>query len=101
MERKQAIGRMDKMVEEMNTAPQGSNEPSQTDLLWKEVATVIDPEIGLSLKELGLIYSIDVDGDKASVKMTLTSMGCPAGPELTAGVNAACLRVPGISDAEV
>ncbi|MBL8021459.1 MAG: metal-sulfur cluster assembly factor [Leptospirales bacterium] len=72
-----------------------------TNQLWAEIGTVIDPEIGLSLKELGLIYEVQFNAGKVGVKMTLTSMGCPAGPELTAGVHAACMRVPGVEDAEV
>jgi len=69
--------------------------------LWTEIAKVEDPEIGISIRELGLIYDVILEDKKANVKMTLTSMGCPAGPELTAGVHAACLRVPGIEDAQV
>jgi metal-sulfur cluster biosynthetic enzyme len=71
------------------------------DQIWQEIARVEDPEIGISIKELGLIYSVEVQDKKAIVNMTLTSMGCPAGPELKAGVHAACTRVPGIEEAEV
>lgn len=70
--------------------------------VWSEVAKVEDPEIGISLTELGLIYSINVDPEaKAKIQMTLTSMGCPAGEYLTSAVHAAATRVPGIADAQV
>ena len=73
-----------------------------TDAVWKEIATVEDPDIGLALTELGLIYEVKVDDAAvARIKMTLTSMGCPMGPELTAQVGEAAKRVPGIKDSEV
>ncbi len=72
------------------------------DAVWNELTTVIDPEIGLALTELGLVYELTINEENvASVKMTLTSMACPAGPELQAGIHAAASRVHGIQDAEV
>lgn len=69
--------------------------------LWTEVHTVIDPDIGLSLVDLGLVYDVRFDSEtkKAHVIMTLTSMGCPAAPFLQGQVMAACKRVPGVEDA--
>lgn len=70
--------------------------------VWTEIATVEDPEIGLPLTELGLIYGVEIsDDDKVRVEMTLTSMACPYGPQLTAGVHAAAGRVAGVSDVHV
>jgi metal-sulfur cluster biosynthetic enzyme len=48
---------------------------------------VHDPEIGLNIVDLGLVYDINVkDGKVVDVKMTLTSPGCPVGPQLIGGV---------------
>ena len=53
-------------------------------------ANVFDPEIGLNVVDLGLLYDVDVeqaDGkNKANVTMTLTSPGCPVGPHIIGGV---------------
>ena len=49
-------------------------------------AEVYDPELGLNIVDLGLIYDITVADSKAEITMTLTSPGCPVGPELITNV---------------
>ncbi len=50
-------------------------------------AKVRDPELMLNIVDLGLIYNVDVTEEKtAEVTMTLTSPGCPAGPEIISNV---------------
>ena len=47
------------------------------------LSNVIDPELGLDFVELGLIYGIEVDGPDVHVTFTLTSPGCPIGPQVS------------------
>ena len=47
------------------------------------LANVIDPELGLDFVELGLIYEVEVDGEQVNVTFTLTSPGCPIGPQVS------------------
>jgi metal-sulfur cluster biosynthetic enzyme len=47
------------------------------------LTNVIDPELGLDFVELGLVYTIEVDGPKVDITFTLTSPGCPIGPQVS------------------
>jgi metal-sulfur cluster biosynthetic enzyme len=47
------------------------------------LANVIDPELGLDFVELGLIYGVEVNEGNVHVTFTLTTPGCPIGPQVT------------------
>ena len=55
------------------------------------IKPITDPEINISLVELGLVYNVEVEpeNNKALVEMTLTSPGCPVGPQILAAVKKA------------
>ena len=46
------------------------------------LTNVIDPELGLDFLELGLIYGVEVEGGDVFISFTLTSPGCPIGPQV-------------------
>lgn len=61
--------------------------------------TVIDPELGIDLVNLGLIYNIEVNNEGVcAIDMTLTTMGCPLADVIVTDVRNAVLKVDGISD---
>lgn len=64
---------------------------------------VIDPELGIDIVNLGLIYEIEFDPENGDtvVKMTLTTMGCPLADILTESIHDALKEVPEVSKAEV
>jgi metal-sulfur cluster biosynthetic enzyme len=47
------------------------------------LTNVIDPELGLDFVELGLIYDVEIEGGDVFVTFTLTSPGCPIGPQVS------------------
>jgi metal-sulfur cluster biosynthetic enzyme len=63
--------------------------------------TVLDPELHMNIVDLGLVYGVEVKDAAVSVKMTLTSPGCPYGPYLLHQVKETVLALKGIKDASV
>jgi len=62
---------------------------------------VIDPEIGLSVEDLGMIREVLIEDDSVKVKMVLTAPMCPLASYLTEAVRSAVEGVEGVSKAEV
>lgn len=60
------------------------------------LSAVEDPELGLDIVSLGLIYEVDVVGSRARVTYTLTAMGCPAAALIEHDIATAALEVDGI-----
>src|SRR5690606_35275081 len=63
---------------------------------------VYDPEIGINIVDLGLVYDTEIaDNGDVLVTMTLTSLGCPLGPVIMQEVNNALKDLPGIGETDV
>jgi len=66
------------------------------------IHSVYDPEIPVNIWELGLIYGIDIDGERrVQVRMTLTAPGCPSAQALPLEVERRVRSVEGVTDAVV
>ena len=59
---------------------------------------VIDPELGLDFVELGLIYDIEVEGSTVRVTYTLTSPGCPIGPQVSEQIEEFVMELDGVDE---
>lgn len=62
---------------------------------------VIDPEVGMNIVDLGLIYDVAIEGSGVRVTMTLTSAGCPMGESIRGGAEMALLNLEAVTDAQV
>jgi metal-sulfur cluster biosynthetic enzyme len=70
-------------------------------LILETLRQVIDPEIDCNIVDLGLIYSVQIQGAKITVQMTLTTPGCPMHESIAWGVKAALLGLEEVEDADV
>ena len=62
------------------------------------LSNVIAPELGLDFVELGLIYEIEVDAGKVDVTFTLTSPGCPIGPQVSEQIDEFVSELDGVDE---
>ena len=62
---------------------------------------VKDPELNLNILDLGLVYAIRVAGTSVSIDMSLTSPGCPSGPEIMTDAERELRSLPGVTDVAV
>lgn len=64
------------------------------------LSTVDDPELGIDIVSLGLVYGIERDGGRVRIVYTLTSMGCPIGPMIEQEMVAAVASLDGVESVE-
>jgi metal-sulfur cluster biosynthetic enzyme len=74
--------------------------PTEEEMM-ERLATIEDPELRMSIVELGLIYGVDYEDGKAKVTMTLTSPGCPLGGLIETQAYHVLRALHGIDDVEV
>ena len=68
------------------------------DVVKAALRRVKDPELNLNIVDLGLVYAVHVDGSLVSVDVTLTSPGCPSGPEIISAAEQQLRTLPGVDD---
>ena len=73
----------------------GTITPDQARLVLRRVK---DPELNLNIVDLGLIYDVHVEGNDIRIDMSLTSPGCPSGPEIMGEAEQQLKTIPGVGD---
>jgi len=62
---------------------------------------VLDPELGMSVVDLGLIYDVRIEAGRVGITMTLTTQGCPLHDAMARWVRAAVGKIPGVEQVDV
>jgi metal-sulfur cluster biosynthetic enzyme len=71
------------------------------DALWDALRAVPDPEMAISIVDMGLVIAVEQTGETARVTLTYTAMGCPAMQMIEEDVRAALLALPGVGAVEI
>ena len=71
------------------------------DVVRAALRRVKDPELNLNIVDLGLVYGISVEGSKVMINMSLTSPGCPSGPEIMTAAEQQVRALDGVEDVAV
>jgi metal-sulfur cluster biosynthetic enzyme len=81
----------------MNTNPT----PPELNDIWARLRTVIDPELGINIVDLGLVYSAELQEGTLEVAMTLTTRGCPLHEVIVEGIRRALEGLPDVRESRV
>ncbi len=74
----------------------------QEDVVREHLKSIVDPELGVNIVDLGLIYGVDIkDEGKVVVRMTLTSPACPLGAVIQGQVHQALVKLPWVKEPDV
>ena len=82
-------------------APAGSPPAVSEDQVKLALRRVKDPDLNLNIMDIGLVYTIEIDGSHVKVDMTLTSPACPSGPELMGNAEKEIRTLPGVEKVDV
>src|SRR5205085_10900718 len=90
-------------ISDHEPAPEATSDPVAGAEALKEqvieaLRNVHDPELGINIVDLGLVYGVEVDADTVHVTYTLTTMGCPIGPLIEAEIKQFLSGVAGVSN---
>jgi metal-sulfur cluster biosynthetic enzyme len=70
------------------------------DAVLEALHNVLDPELGINIVDLGLVYEVDVRGDTVHIEYTLTTMGCPIGPLIEAEIRQLLAGMEGVGEVD-
>ena len=71
------------------------------DAVFDAVKEIIDPEVGINIVDMGLIYGVDIEDEIVNITMTLTSPGCPAGGQLINGTQHVTQQLDGVDEVNI
>jgi metal-sulfur cluster biosynthetic enzyme len=77
---------------------QAANGDALRDQVLEALKNVHDPELGVNIVDLGLVYGVEIQGDTVHITYTLTTMGCPIGPMIEAEMRQFLSGMDGIND---
>lgn len=69
--------------------------------ILKALKNVMDPELGIDIVALGLVYDIEIDHGSVFVNLTLTSPGCPVAPQIMAASEDEIKKLKGVKNAKI
>lgn len=69
--------------------------------LYEALKHIYDPEVGINIVDMGLIYSLDIEENKVDVTMTLTSPACPVGPQILEQVDSSLRTFEGVEEVDI
>ena len=83
------------------THPPGSGTVPTADQVYEALKNVYDPELGINIVDLGLVYAVEIDAaGRVHIEYTLTTMGCPIGPLIEQQMQGFLASVPGVVSVE-
>lgn len=88
-------------AKKMATARESAKKFDESSPWYNILNSVVDPEVGVGIADMGLIYSVYSEKGTVLVTMTLTSMGCPAGPYLTEQIEQALRTNKKVKDVQI
>jgi metal-sulfur cluster biosynthetic enzyme len=71
------------------------------DTIYAALKHIYDPEVGINIVDMGLIYSLELDDNKVGIYMTLTSPACPAGPQILSQVDSKLRELDGVDEVDI
>jgi metal-sulfur cluster biosynthetic enzyme len=74
--------------------------PVTEERIYKALRQIIDPELGINIVDLGLIYDVQIQDGDVGVRMTLTTRGCPLHGSIVQAVERAIRELAGVTSAQ-
>jgi metal-sulfur cluster biosynthetic enzyme len=89
-------------VQTQDPRPEGdaSEDQDLEKMVMDALRKVDDPELGINIVDLGLVYDVSIEGDAVHITYTLTTMGCPIGPLIESQIKQMIEPIEGIDRVE-